>query len=60
MHLQKCPGCQQYTLAEFCKDCKSDTMTAHPAKFSPHDVSSAQRIETYKKNPGSHPILSPK
>ena len=35
--LRKCPKCFQYTLKEKCPKCGEQTISAHPAKFSPDD-----------------------
>ncbi|NIM25459.1 MAG: RNA-protein complex protein Nop10 [Nitrososphaeria archaeon] len=35
--LRKCAKCFHYTLKEKCPLCKEDTISAHPAKFSPDD-----------------------
>ena len=35
--LRKCVICYQYTLKEKCSKCNEETISAHPAKFSPDD-----------------------
>jgi len=35
--LRKCIKCYQYTLKEKCSKCNEETISAHPAKFSPDD-----------------------
>jgi len=35
--LRKCPKCYHYTLKERCPLCKEETVSAHPAKYSPDD-----------------------
>jgi len=35
--LRKCISCNRYTLKEDCPNCKGETISAHPAKFSPDD-----------------------
>ncbi|AFS79951.1 RNA-binding protein Nop10p [Candidatus Nitrosopumilus koreensis AR1] len=35
--LRKCTRCNQYTLKEKCSRCDEQTISAHPAKFSPDD-----------------------
>ena len=35
--LRKCSECNHYTLKDKCPKCKNDTVSAHPAKFSPDD-----------------------
>jgi H/ACA ribonucleoprotein complex subunit 3 len=35
--LRKCIKCYNYTLKEKCPRCNEDTISAHPAKFSPDD-----------------------
>ena len=35
--LRKCNKCEKYTLKLKCPSCKNETISAHPAKFSPDD-----------------------
>ncbi|WP_299291282.1 RNA-protein complex protein Nop10 [Nitrosopumilus sp.] len=35
--LRKCSKCNQYTLKMSCSKCDDQTISAHPAKFSPDD-----------------------
>ena len=35
--LRKCVKCFEYTLKEKCPKCNEQTISAHPAKFSPDD-----------------------
>jgi H/ACA ribonucleoprotein complex subunit 3 len=35
--LRKCPNCSIYTLKKQCPKCDSETISPHPAKFSPDD-----------------------
>ncbi len=35
--IRKCPECGRYSLEPVCKECKCDTVTAHPPKYSPDD-----------------------
>ncbi len=35
--LRKCVKCKKYTLKTKCVECKYDTVSVHPAKFSPDD-----------------------
>lgn len=35
--LRKCSKCNQYTLKDKCPKCGAETISAHPAKFSPDD-----------------------
>ena len=35
--LRKCPKCNRYSLKEKCLLCNEETISAHPAKFSPDD-----------------------
>lgn len=35
--LRKCSKCNHYTLKEKCPKCGEETISAHPAKFSPDD-----------------------
>ena len=39
MHFQirKCDRCYEYTLKNTCKKCSNETISVHPAKFSPDD-----------------------
>jgi H/ACA ribonucleoprotein complex subunit 3 len=35
--LRKCSKCNHYTLKEKCPKCNEETISVHPAKFSPDD-----------------------
>jgi H/ACA ribonucleoprotein complex subunit 3 len=35
--LRKCQRCNRYSLKEKCSLCNQETISAHPAKFSPDD-----------------------
>ena len=35
--LRKCTKCNTYSLKDKCKICDLETLSAHPAKFSPDD-----------------------
>ncbi len=35
--LRKCVKCKKYTFKTKCVECKYDTVSVHPAKFSPDD-----------------------
>ena len=35
--LRKCSKCNHYTLKEKCSICNEETVSVHPAKFSPDD-----------------------
>ena len=35
--LRRCSNCNQYTLKTSCPKCNNQTISAHPAKFSPDD-----------------------
>jgi len=35
--LRKCQKCNRYSLKEKCRLCNQETISAHPAKFSPDD-----------------------
>ena len=49
--LRKCPGCAQYTLKERCPKCGEETVSAHPAKFSPDDKYMRYRLaERYSQS----------
>lgn len=41
-------------MQEKCPICKKPAATAHPAKFSPEDKDSAERIEFQKRFPGEN------
>ncbi len=48
--LRKCPKCYHYTLKERCPLCKEETVSAHPAKYSPDDKYMKYRLaERYNK-----------
>lgn len=49
MYLQFCDQCKQYTLKQKCPRCGGQTRSAHPARFSPEDKNSAERIQTKAK-----------
>jgi H/ACA ribonucleoprotein complex subunit 3 len=48
MHLMYCDTCKVYTLKKQCQ-CASPTRSAHPARFSPDDKFSSQRITLKKR-----------
>jgi H/ACA ribonucleoprotein complex subunit 3 len=35
--IKKCSNCRRYTMDERCQLCGSETVSAHPAKYSPDD-----------------------
>ena len=35
--IRKCPKCGRYSLEMKCSDCGMDTVTSHPARYSPDD-----------------------
>ena len=35
--IRKCPKCGRYTLEDKCQSCDVDTVTSHPARYSPDD-----------------------
>ncbi len=35
--IKKCPVCSGYTLSSTCKTCGKETVSPHPAKYSPED-----------------------
>ena len=35
--IRRCPACGRYSVKDRCEDCGHDTVTAHPAKYSPDD-----------------------
>jgi H/ACA ribonucleoprotein complex subunit 3 len=42
--LRKCPACNSYTLEKRCPKCGSETVSPHPAKFSPDDKYARYRV----------------
>ena len=42
--MRKCSKCNNYSLKIKCKNCLIDTITVHPAKFSPDDKYFRYRI----------------
>jgi len=58
MHLMFCEKCQKYTLQKNCNGCSAATRSAHPARFSPDDKFSRQRV-TLKKRFGILPTQQP-
>ena len=50
MFLRICKHCSQYTLKNKCPNCGSETESAHPARFSPEDPNSSQRISNKERN----------
>ena len=42
--LRKCLNCFEYTLIKKCHVCQNETVSAHPAKFSPDDKYYRYRI----------------
>ncbi|GBC75600.1 hypothetical protein HRbin06_00919 [archaeon HR06] len=49
--LRKCEKCNLYTLELTCPKCKSETISPHPAKFSPDDKYARLRLrERYLTN----------
>ena len=42
--LRKCLICNRFTLKEKCSKCLNETISAHPAKFSPDDKYLKYRI----------------
>lgn len=49
MHLMYCNICSKYTLTKHCTQCNTTTRSAHPARFSPDDKFSKQRITLKKR-----------
>jgi len=48
--LRKCTQCSIYTLKNKCPKCDEETISAHPAKFSPDDKYLRYRLpEHYEK-----------
>lgn len=54
MYINYCQACNRYTMQEKCPICKKPAATAHPAKFSPEDKDSAERIEFQRRFPGEN------
>ena len=44
MHLMYCDSCHEYTLKKRCTRCERPARNAHPARFSPDDKFSRQRL----------------
>lgn len=42
--LRKCVKCNKFTLKDKCLKCNNETISAHPAKFSPDDKYLKYRI----------------
>jgi len=42
--LRKCPNCNSYTLKKQCPKCGNETISPHPAKFSPNDRYARYRV----------------
>ena len=42
--LRKCNDCKIYSLRDKCKICNKETISVHPAKFSPDDKYMRYRI----------------
>lgn len=42
--LRKCPNCNTYTFKKLCPRCESETVSPHPAKFSPDDKYALYRV----------------
>jgi len=59
MLLQRCPQCGQYTMRDACPRCGAPTCSAHPARFSPEDRFSEERILFYQRNPGLNRMTQP-
>jgi len=53
-----CERCSLYTLSKTCSKCQIGTKSAHPARFSPDDKFSKQRI-TIKQRFGLLPTQQP-
>lgn len=50
MKMMFCENCNEYTLKCQCPRCGCSTRSAHPARFSPEDKDSKQRILIKEKN----------
>ena len=45
VQLRICKNCNKFTLKDKCSNCKLETISAHPAKFSPDDKYMRYRIK---------------
>ena len=57
--LRRCAECGQYTLKDPCRKCGGQTVSAHPAKFSPDDKYARYRLAARYAAPVSSPAPSP-
>ena len=48
--LRICQKCKKYYLKEKCKNCNNETISPHPAKFSPDDKYMRYRIRDKFEN----------
>ncbi|KAG9390850.1 box H/ACA snoRNP component Nop10p [Carpediemonas membranifera] len=46
MLLLKCTACESYCISRCCPKCGAAAVSAHPARFSPDDPYSRQRMES--------------
>lgn len=52
--LRKCPKCGAYSTKDKCQSCDVNTITAHPAKFSPDDRYGEYRRKSIKEEYGEN------
>ena len=50
--IRKCPNCGRYTLKEKCPVCSVETISPHPARFSPDDKYVEYRIKALYSESG--------
>ncbi len=54
VEILQCKECKKYTLERECNDCKQQTITPKPAKFSPEDKYGKYRRIAKKQNELEH------
>ncbi|GAY25838.1 ribosome biogenesis protein [Desulfurococcaceae archaeon AG1] len=50
--IRKCPKCGRYTLKEKCPICGAETISPHPARFSPEDKYVEYRVKALYSESG--------
>ena len=50
MYLMYCDTCKRYTMKKRCDKCQLATRSAHPARFSPDDKYSKERIALKRRH----------
>ena len=54
--MRRCGGCGRYSLKRECPKCGEETVSAHPAKFSPDDKYMRYRlVDRYSPSPSPAP-----